>query len=79
MVKYLGGPISEEEFYLRVECSGKIKVEYARKWQEEHGYKHYSEIPTRGKVARDKYLDGVIGTEEARKKVEDLIASRRKK
>ena len=77
MVKYLGGPISEEEFYLREECYGKIKVEYAKKWQEEHGYKHYSDIPTRVIVERDKYLDEIMGTEEVRQKVNELVTTRK--
>lgn len=73
-MKYLGGPISEEEFWLRVKCYGQVKVEYTRKWLIEHGYNiPYKDVPIRVKVECDKFLDYIMGTQEAKDKIADII------
>lgn len=73
-MKYLGGPISEEEFWLRVKCYGQVKVEYARKWFVEHGYNMiYKDAPIRVRVECDKFLDRIMGTKEAKDRIAALI------
>lgn len=74
-MRYMGGPISEEEFYLREKCYGQVKVEYARQWIKEHGYTGiYGDLPIRDKVECDKYLDVIMGTDEARERIRELEA-----
>lgn len=78
-MKYLGGPISEEEFWLRVNCYGQVKVEYARKWLVEHGYNMiYKDAPIRVRVECDKFLDRIMGTKEARDRIAALLKQKRK-
>lgn len=78
-MKYLGGPISEEEFWLRVECYGQIKIEYTREWLAEHGYNTiYKDAPIKARVECDKFLDRIMGTKEARDRIASLIKQKRK-
>lgn len=78
-MKYLGDPSYEKEFWLRLKCYEQVKVEYARKWREEHGYKEVppEKLPIRAIVERDKFLDRIMDTEEAKKKVAELVVHRK--
>lgn len=68
-------PTKQKRCRLRLKCYGQVKVEYARKWREEHGYKEVpsEKLPIRAIVERDKFLDRIMDTEEAKKKVAELV------
>ena len=73
-MKYIKGPISETEFLIREKAYGQVKLEYARVWLAKYGHNvTYKDASIRVRVKCDKFLDYIMGTQEAKDKIADII------
>lgn len=76
---YVSGPYSEEEFNIILQSSLQVRREYSKEWLSKRGYEDVpnDKIPIRVMVERNKYIEYIMGTEEARKKVAELIEQKK--